>query len=360
VQKQKIIILNGRKYDAVTGKQIGSSMSDVISEPKHEPMVKKTTPKFIDDFGPKVSQTYLKPLPKKQNPSELIKKAHDRAADIKRQISKSKTLMRRPLVKPDLSVPSVVKPIKKTGYISRATPMLARSNNIDSLKSSIISRTQNIKVRASETINNLASAPPIIKADIHERNIKKIESASDDQLYQQATSEIEKPAVRTKKKKKIIRAKTIYILSGIILFVIIVLSSLWYFKYDIELDYANLKTGLHGNFPTYVPLGYQINKFNYTKNSSITSINFQYHPSHSLLNQNLYISESSSTLDNNGLIQTDIGPISQEKYLTLNVNGLSVYHFSNQYIWLNAGVMYILTNQTGLGQPTIAKIINSI
>jgi hypothetical protein len=363
VQNQKIIILNGRKYDALTGKQIGGSMSDIVSQPKTESSSRPINPKFIDDFGPKINQTILKPIPKKLITSEFGRKAHKHADDIKRQLAKSKTLMRKPLVKPTLSSSSVIKPVKKTGYISRSTPILTRSNHIDSFRNSIINRTQTIKERATEVIGNIASEPPIIQSNIHERNIKKIESASEDQLYQQATTEIDKPAEKTKKtkkNKKLLRIRNLYILSGVILFLVIIASSLWYFKFDLELDYANLKTGLHGNFPSYVPLGYQVNKFSYTKNSSTASINIQYHPAHSLLNQNLYISETNSTLDNGGLVQTDIGPISNEKYSTLNVNGLSVYHYTNQYIWLNAGLLYVLTNQTGLDQPTVLKIINSI
>jgi hypothetical protein len=366
VQNQKIIILNGRKYDALTGKPIGGSMSDIVvpNKPETTPQTfNPTKAKFIDDFAPKLSHIPLKLAVKPSEVSQSFKQhTHHHAEDIKRELAKSKTLMRKPLKKPVLVTPSLVSPIKKTGYVSRANPVLGRANYTDSFRHSIINRTQEIKQKATQAISTIGTEPPISSSSVHEKNIKKIESMPEDQLYQQAITSINDP-VKTKKKKskkKLFKLKYLYIVSGVVLFLVILASCAWYFKYDLELDYANLKTGLHGSFPNFVPLGYKIDKFSYSKSSGTASINFQYHPGHSLLNQNLYFSETSSTLDDSGLVQTDIGPVSQEKYTTLSDNGLSVYHYSDQYIWLNAGILYILTNQTGLTQPTVLKIINSV
>ena len=366
MQNQKIIILNGRKYDALTGKPIGGSMSDIIMPDKTPASTNQTTsaskPRFIDDFAPKLTH-----IPPKSDVKPLVSNKHQphhHAKDIKRELAKSKTLMRKPLKKPVLGTPAVVQPVKKTNYVSRGNPVLSRSNYTDSFRHSIINRTQEIKQRAAETIATMATAPPITSVNVHERNIKKIESTPEDQLYQQATTAIEDPVktkkIKQKKKKKLFRLRNLYIFSGIVLFLLILATSGWYFKYDLELYYANLKTGIHGSFPSYVPLGYKIDKFSYSKSGQTPAITFQYHPAHSVLSQNLYISETSSTLDNAGLVQTDIGPVSQEKYTTLSVNGLSVYYYSDQYAWLNAGILYVLNNQTDLSQPTVLKIINSI
>ena len=369
MQNQKIIILNGRKYDALTGKPIGGSLSDIVAPEKSDPSkqifspTSSSKPRFIDDFAPKLNHITPRPPVKASESSESPQHhAHHHAQNIKRELAKSKTLMRKPLKKPMLVSPSIVHPTKKTPYISRGNPILSRSNYTDSFRHSIINRTQEIKQKATEAIATISADPPITATNIHERNIKKIESTSEDQLFQQAatTAVSETAKTKKKKKKKLFRIRNLYILSGVILFLAILATSGWYFKYDLELDYANLKTGMHGSFPNYVPLGYKIDKFGYSKSSGTPSINFQYHPSNGLLPDNLYISETSSTLDNGGLVQTDIGPVSGEKYTTLSVNGLSVYHYNNQYAWLNAGILYILTNQTGLNQSTVLKIINSI
>jgi hypothetical protein len=369
VQNQKIIILNGRKYDALTGKPIGGSLSDIVTPEKSEPTRQifspnnSSKPRFIDDFAPKLNHIPAKPPVKASEFTEHPQHhAHQHAENIKRELAKSKTLMRKPLKKPILGGPSIIHPTKKTNYMSRGNPVLNRSNYTDSFRHSIINRTQEIKQHAAEAITSIAAAPPITAANIHERNMRKIESTSEDQLFQQAatTAVSETTKSKKKKKKKFFRARNLYIMSGVVLFLAILATSGWYFKYNLELDYANLKTGMHGSFPTYLPLGYKLDKFSYSKSSGTPSINFQYHPSDGLLPDNLYISETSSTLDNGGLVQTDIGPVSGEKYSTLSVNGLSVYHYNNQYAWLNAGILYILTNQTGLTQPTVLKIINSI
>jgi len=368
VQDQKIIILNGRKYDALTGKPIGGSLSDIIAPEKsdHAKQIfspaNSSKPRFIDDFAPKLN--HVSPhLPVKfsEGTKEPQQHAHHHAQNIKRELAKSKTLMRKPLKKPMLGSSSIVHPTKKTPYMDRGNPVLSRSNYTDSFRHSVINRSQEIKQKATEAIATISASPPITATNIHDRNIKKIESTSEDQLFQQAVTTAVSETVKTKKKKKkLFRIRNLYILSGVILFLAILATSGWYFKYNLELDYANLKTGMHGSYPKYVPLGYKIDKFSFSKSSGTPSINFQYHPSDGLLPNNLYISETSSTLDNGGLVQTDIGPVSGEKYTTLSVNGLSVYHYNNQYAWLNAGILYILTNQTGLTQSTVLKIINSI
>lgn len=368
MQNQKIIILNGRKYDALTGKPIGGSLSDIVIPEKPEPSRQTFSPsnqsktRFIDDFAPKLNHIPQKPPVKVSEAAEHSQHhAHHHAENIKRELAKSKTLMRKPLKKPVLGAASVIHPTKKTNYMSRGNPVLSRSNYTDSFRHTIINRAQEVKQRAADTIATIAAEPPITAVNVHERNIKKIESTSEDQLFQQATTTaFKEPTKTSKKKKKLFRARNLYILSGVILFLLILGASGWYFKYDLDLAYANLKTGIHGSFPNYVPLGYKLDKFSYSKSAGTPSINFQYHPSNGLLPDNLYISETSSTLDNGGLVQSDIGPVSQEKFTTLSDNGLSVYHYNNQYAWLNAGILYVLTNQTGLAQNTVLKIINSI
>jgi hypothetical protein len=371
VRNPKIIILNGKKYDALTGKPLARGFQEIIAQvpARTEQLIQKVQaqkPHFINDFTLTANNVLNRPIQiKKPTVTNTSKLVHSKAADIKRELHKSRTLMRKALKKPDLSTKSSVQTIKKTSYISRNHPLANQSISPSLVKDSIISRTQTLKDKTSKIINNLSAEPPITTTSIHDRNIEKIESSQDNNLYQSAaglaeskSQTINKPNRSTKKHGLYI--KTLYISTGILLFILIIGTLGVYFKYDLELSYANLRTGINGSFPKYVPLGYQLNKFNYNETGQVGSIWFEYHPAHSNLSNSLYIYEASTTLDNTGLLANNVVPTVQNNYQTLLINGTSVYHFSNQYTWINAEIIYVLNDQTGLGQDTITKIITSM
>ncbi|HUY53325.1 MAG TPA: hypothetical protein VMV24_01990 [Candidatus Dormibacteraeota bacterium] len=368
MRKSKIIILNGRQYDALTGKPLVRGVQEILAQvpAKTEQLIQKVQakkPHFINDFT--VPGNQVKPITKKPLNQQIKKPNHTKAADIKRELLRSKTLMRRPLKKPDLSTKSTIQTIKKSNYVSRNNPLINRSADLGSFRDSLVSGAQTLKNKASKAVSNLSIEPPI-NTSIHQRNIQKIESAEDYKLYQPATEQISESKLisnapkKGKTKKFRLSSKTIYI-STIILFIILILGLAGnYFKYSLELSYANFKTGINGSFPKYVPLGYKISNFNYLENGQTKSISFKYHPAHSDLNNYLYIQEANTNLDDAGLVATNITPTVENNYQTFLANGTSVYYFSNQYVWINAGMIYVLTDQTGLSQPVIAKIISSM
>ena len=370
MKNPKIIILNGRKYDALTGKPLVRGVPDIMAQipVKTEKLIQKIQtqkPHFINDFTAS-SNKLIKPIQDKKPIANKLKPIHNKAADTKRQLLKSNTLMRKPLVKPDLSSKSSIQTIRKTNYISRGNTLLNQTINPGIIKDSIIFRTKTIKDKTSDLINNISAEPPITSTSIHERNIKKIESTSDDNLYKSAAAQVDEQKAqtssRTKNQVKTIgfKLKALYISSGIALLLVILTVCGIYFKYDLELSYANIRIGINGTFPKYLPLGYKLSKFSYHKSGQIESIDFAYHPAHSDLNNYLYIYEANSALDNTGLLANDITPVAGNNYQTILVNGISVYYFSHQYIWVNAGMIYTITDQTGLNQEVITKIIRSI
>lgn len=369
VRKSKIITLNGKQYDALTGKPLSKGVQEILAQvpAKTEQLIQKVQakkPHFINDFAVAANrQSQL--IPKKPGGQQIKKPNHTKAADIKRELLRSKTLMRRPLKKPDLSARSSIQNIKKSNYVSRSNPLVNTTTDSSSFRGSLTSGAQILKNKASRAVSNLSIEPPI-STSIHERNINKLESGEDYKLYQSAAEQISNPKsvlIPTKKgKAKRFRLNPKIIYFSIIALLIIVIVGLTgnYFKYDLELSYANFKTGINGSFPKYVPLGYKMNKFNYVDNGQTKSISFEYHPAHSDLNTYLYIQEANTTLDDAGLIATNITPTVQSNYQTFLANGTSVYYFSGQYVWINAGMIYVLTDQTGLSQPIIAKIISSM
>lgn len=368
MRNPKIIILNGRQYDAITGKPVSGPMQDIIkpslANPKPLPG-QASTKQFIDNFSTAANLAPKSEPPKPISSGGFVHPHHHRAEDAKRVQLKSKTLMRQQLNKPSLAPQSIVQPIRKSSYVKRGdSPILNRTFVPDSVRSSVVASAQTIKDKAAEVVSNLSAEPAVVTNSVHDRIIQKIEESSDDQLYQVAASNMDESKVQKKpkksSKKRHFRIKTLYISGGILLLLLILVGGGFYFKYNIELSYANERTGISGSLPKYLPLGYKLSKFTYYKTGNSGSIILEYHPVHSLLSKYLYINEAGSNLDNGGLLATEVTPVAHNNFETISVNGLSVYHFGNQFVWVNAGMLYVMTDQTGLNQETITKIISSI
>lgn len=364
----EIITINGKQYDALTGKPIIKSVSD-INQPKNNPNYRRPTGggQIINDFARPVHHL-VGPVPRSQGPVNNDVTAHNqhkKADDISRIPAKSNTLMRKPLKKPDFSTKTNPQPTHKSQYIRREGPMIVhRPIPAGSLRGTIINRGHAIKSTASGIISNISTDPPIASMNIHDRQIQKIETADEDRLYMSATKDIAEPKVTSKQKKsqsrRGIRAKTFYILVGIFLFFVILATTGFYFKNNIELAYDNAKAGINASTPNYMPLGYKLTNISYHKSTGFGEVSFEYNPGHSSLNLNFYLNESSSSLDNAGLLASDVIPLVHNNYSSFLSNGLTVYHFNNQYVWVNGGLLYIITDQTSLDQQTISKIITSI
>ena len=368
-----IIIINGQQYDALTGKPLGGGVSDITAGPKAKPGINYRDPEiynkqFVNNDVAPASHSIPRQSSDALTINDVVRHpAHQKAADIKRQPAKSKTLMRKPLTKPDFAPKTSIAPIKKNNYVRRDTPLVINRGIVpNSLRDSLVARGQILKTKASEVAANLSVEPAINSTSVHDRQIQKIQAADEDQLYRAATMEIQdtKPVktkkTRVKRQKRSHLMRNLYISLGVLLVLVIIGAGGLYFKSSLELDYANMKTGISGSYPSYLPLGYKLVKMEYQKTPGVGSINPKYAPANNQLNQYLYIAESSTNLDNAGLLASEVNPVAQSNYQTIFVKGNSVYHFHDQYVWVNAGMQYIITDQTGLSQDTVTKIINSI
>jgi hypothetical protein len=367
VRDPEIITVNGKQYDALTGKPVVKAVSDIAPRNGINYRQPSGGGQIINDFARPV-QHLVGLTPKPQGPVNndvTAHHTHQRADDIKRMPSKSNTLMRKPLKKPDFSPKTIVQPIHKAHYLRRDSPMVInRGVPANSLRDTLVNRSQVLRSKAAEVMTNIAAEPPVNTMNVHERQIQKINSADDDQLYKAATQVIndqKAPAkVKKTKKKRGLRAKTLYILAGVVLFLAILAGTGLYFKNNLELAYDSSKSGINASVPSYLPLGYKLTSMSYHKGTGFGAVSFEYHPGHSTLDLNFYLNESSSSLDNAGLLAADVIPLVHNNYSSFSVNGLVIYHFENQYVWVNGGLLYIITDQTSLDQSTMAKIIASI
>jgi hypothetical protein len=390
VRNPQTIVLNGKRYDALTGEPIGvnSNLQNVASKPLVNPVtvIQPTKPRFIDGIigsrNDLPSRTQLKPVAKPIQATPAPKSSHSlhiKAPDIKREPAKSKTLMRAPLTKPKISLNShIIQPIRRSNYVSRVSGIVHQPIAINNIRDSIKLTTEQIKSspvgnkiseikdRANEAINNLTIDSPILSNDLDRRNIEQIKASLDDNAFKNAASNIvDKTATKKSRKARIrndshFNRTTLNVVIGIIILVIIALFSGLVFENNLKMSFADFKTGMSGSYPKYMPLGYSLDKFEYYKNGITGSIDLQYRPAHNTLNNYLTIDETTTSLDNSGLLAASVDPAVGNNYQSISLDGLTIYYFQNHYAWVNAGIEYSLIDGTGLTQPTILKIISSI
>jgi hypothetical protein len=228
--------------------------------------------------------------------------------------------------------------------------------------SQLVNKINDFKEKAANTLN-LNSEPPIV--DPHQRKIKQIENA-DDEVLKNISNSIKNVKVVNKSRlvklthKLHISITMFYVLSTAVVVLLIAGILAFSFRNDLKLAYADYRTGLSGNYPSYLPLGYNLKSFSYTKNGQTSSLNFEYQPNFDNSNIYLHIIESNTNLDNAGLVSLINNSAIGNQYQTFLVNGLSVYYFQNRYEWINGGMIYTLQDQTGLTQAVLLKIVGSI
>ncbi|HUC95836.1 MAG TPA: DUF4367 domain-containing protein [Candidatus Saccharimonadia bacterium] len=361
MRNPQTIILNGKEYDALTGKPINRVTEQVIgSIPKiKDEIVDKLglqKPRSVDGF---VNQQRSSIAP--THSAKKTSKTHRVAPNSKRELSRSQTLMRHTLKKPVISLKNpLIQPMKHSKYVSKVSDVLRSSDKLDKLSSKVLE----IKDKTSGVLNNINTEPPIISKDIHTKNIEKL-STVDDSIYQTAATEIKdsqnvKPTKTRKVKLFHLNPITLYVISACLIVLIVGLIFGYIYKNSISLYIADFETGISAKEPSYIPPGYKLQKLYHYKNGNIGIVNFRYVSNKSDNNNYLTISESSSSLDNNGLLASQVVPSSGDKYKTIMINGLVVYYYNNSYVWLNAGILYYINNTANINEVTIIDIIGSI
>ena len=387
------ITLNGRQYDALSGKMLDDqdkTKSNITPKPKH-----LHPGKNIDGFLGHVKKNVpiqrktvvLKPTEKPKQVKDDKHKAHAVAPHIKKVPERSKTLMRAVVHKPEPSPESKKKIKPSAQYRERLSGAVVSSVAAAApAKEALAARAHAIqKSNLVTKFGDLTTPPKAIKPDPNqiqttansEIYLKKLNALSEQEVNQQINTDIfEEAALKLANSYQSLKRKHTpfyekiatklhlsnlgLLIVSILVAIVVILGVLTYtFMGSIETYVATEKTGVHAVLPSYTPSGFGLGKVQYyTASGSTGSINFIYNSNSD--SRNYVLTEQTSTTDSQGLVQSVIQASVGSNYQTYQINGRSVYFYQNYAVWVDGGLYYRIANNANLTNDQMIQIIGSI
>ena len=351
------IELNGKQYDARTGKIIGDNKSVAVIKPavvSAKPNSAQVLDGFVRRSKTAQAQTFAK------QPS-FSKPAHSNVNHSKRSVAKSKALMRPAVKKPA----EVKNDIQKVTYVAKQSSAdavrISRAQSTE--KSHMVSKFGVSGMRSSvkKTVAHLpvVSAPAVItstgKAVTNE--LEKFEHA----LKNASThiQQLEKDVI--KKVPFLQRIGFKNRVANVATMSCAVLLLVGFFAYQnatsISMKVASSRTGISAKMPGYIPAGYDASKKVDSMDGQI-SISF-----HSNTDAKTFtLTQQSSNWNSASLLANHIQKRNCSTcYQTWQNEGKTVYIYDNSNAaWVDGGIWYQIEGNASLTSDQLLRLANSL
>jgi hypothetical protein len=308
MNKNSIVTINGKKYDALTGLPIES--------------VTTKTRNTAD--SPHATGVHSTPM-------------------------RSQTLVRRTTKKP---VPST-KPAHKPGQ----TMDIARSRSISRFAPHPVTAA---KPQAKTVIDKPATHHPLLNRTLHmqaARHVAKPVELTSKEIKDQAIAKaLATPSTKPVKKKFIRRhPRLVTVLS----FSIVVAVALAYVVYlnmpALSVRLAATQAGINATYPQYQPDGYSLNG-PVTFTDGAVSIHFAANTGTTKFD----ITQAKSSWDSTAVLDNVVRKATGNNYITSQESGLTIYSYDGNAAWVNAGILYTIVGDAPLSGDQIRHIATSL
>jgi hypothetical protein len=361
MKSNNTIEINGHLYDANSGLPLDANGDSK----KITKLVKKTSAKFVDGFGPQKKITVkqadkTKPLPQKKVLAEVAKveksaanraPAHSLKMSLKRSSTLNRRAVKQPALKSEAAKPAAKK-LESTALKGAVASRLERAKQVQ--KSQNIARFHKISnhpasVAISSSLSKLNNSLPAIKSDVSPAQAKAApkESTKEYLIKKALESAPTTPAKQLSKKslKNLSEHHHHFLRYASTAFVILVLAG--YVAYlnvpDFSMKVAARRAGFAANMPEYKPSGYSLNgpiaysagqvTVNYKANTDSRKFSLQQQP---------------TTWDSTALLENFVTK-KTANYLTYQDSGLTIYIYDgSSAAWVNGGKFYKLEGKNSL------------
>lgn len=307
MSQDKIVIINGRKYDAKTGLPLADSG---------------------DGSGGKKAAS-----------SSLIHSS----------LQRSKTLARRVTKKPER--PAKPQPSKRAGRVMD----IAKSSNISRFTPQKITKPtpkktpkDDISVQrhpiVDKAVSNISSA------------VKPIQKTARDIKSEAISSALAQNSIKTIKKSffgRHTKSLTIIIVSVVIAFLGAYLT--YVNMPGLSVKFANLQANISATYPQYVPDGYSIDGPVSYSDGQVT-IKFKANTG----NTKFSLKQTKSSWDSTAVLDNTVRKAAGEQYLTNQEQGLTIYTYGGNGAWVNGGILYTIEGDAPLASEQITHIATSM
>lgn len=307
MNKNNIVTINGKKYDAITGLPVELSSS--------KPDIKRTTP----------------------------------SSGIHTSPERSRTLVRRTTKKPI----GQSKPPRKPGQ----TMDIARSNSI--------SRFAPHPVSTPNPTQKLADAPvarhPLLarahQAQSSKNTVSKPIAQTSKEIKDQAIAKaLATPAPKPAKKKFIKRHPRLVTILGISIVLAVAVAYVVYLNMPaLSVRIAGSQAGISATYPQYQPDGYSLDG-PVTFTDSAVSIHFAANTG----STKFTITQAKSSWDSTAVLDNVVKKAAGNNYITSQERGLTIFTYSGNAAWVNAGILYTIQGDAPLSGDQIRRIATSL
>ena len=372
-----IITINGKHYDAITGKPVSAPVKSAAHPPKN-----------IDGF---VRSNAPTPQPKKVKPAQAhaatvtkaaSKKAHATAQHASaHKTHPSKTLMRQAVTKPSkrlhiselraLTPTDVLAPgsegVAVMPKLSYATVDYRREGRAKRVKrSKLVSRfgeggfTSETSLAPSVAPTAaLASvpAPSLLQPLTHHKLPRQHSMDIFERAMAKANSHEQTPPSRkahaTVRRKS--RSRRLANVSTAALAVVILGGFLAYQNIaNVTVRMASAKAGFTASLPGYKPAGFSVGKFAYSPGN--VTINFHSNSD----DRHFALSEEPSSWDSDALLNNFVAT-KTDQYQTVQTAGRTLYIYGqNSATWVNSGVWYRIDSNNSLSTTQLSTLASSM
>lgn len=331
MKKATTITINGRLYDAISGKAIKTAVATTPIVP--------VAPRSLD----------ISPAASTVKPSHQL---HDPAHAVHTRTQRSQTLNRQAITRPQAAshkqantdsqrrlitrfAPQRIEPIAATSEPKPTLLTQEHTSNSTPIHPSVIKAMQ---ARAAQH----PTTPHYSSKELKEKLIKEqLAAVSGKPKGNRKNIFSRKPRVAS----ILVSSLSLLLLAG-------------YFSYinltSISMQVAANRAGIQASFPNYKPDGYSISG-PITYSPGEVNINYRSNASNSgfTLTQKATNWDSQGVLDNYVRKQTST-------YLTFQDRGITVYTFSNKAAWTNGGLLYTVDGDAPLSSQQILRLATSL
>lgn len=334
------IKLNGQKYNALSGQQIGAvkrigNIDGIVMHPTHKPSMTRTRPLPTAVKKPSATTTLM------------------RAAVTKP--TKSSRLISRVNAPLTLDTTNPIKTPLMAGIVDQKLArraMKVKLNNKISRFGAPVPTTATISSNPYSAPLKMAPKEAMPKAEVKPKDIFEhaIEQANSHQQPTLTKKELKQLHGRKPFKKSIAG----YTVAGFVALIII-----GYGAYasmpNVMVKVASIRAGFAASLPAYHPSGYSLASVGYSPgrvafnfNSNIDSRNFK-------------LTEQSSNWDSATLVSSIIMPAQGNNYKKLMVNGQTVYLFGQDMAtWVSNGIRYQVQGNGSLSTNQLVKLATNL
>ncbi len=380
---KNVLTLNGKRYDAITGKLIGPAAP---SKPHHAavPAHKPAPAANADARAARLQQAHAVAIAKTPPKPNRSRSHHGQPKAIPaHKPEHAKTLMRRAVRKP---VPAKTTPIKQHYPIALKSPDLAVPRKLSAAAIDSNRQKRAEQIRTSEHVGRFRSAkqpaygiqprlqpvavaaPPVHTAaamPTHPTAAVRPGAAPDASLktkeiferaLSSATSHMQPPHEPRKSKLSGFKNRHLSGSLAAVAAVLVIGGFVTYLnKSSVELQIASVRAGFKASMPAYAPEGYK--KQPASSQDGKVAISFV----SPVDNSGFTLTQEPSNWDSQTLFDTIVSQQTTTSYQTVQHNGRTIYIYDDaDAAWVDGGMLYKVTGSAPLTSDQIISIATSL